>query len=306
MRYYHVFLTINSRRERHEKNLDLTVEQLEERYLKPYREGGSIITKGRTIDVKDVERMQIKTTMRKAESMAPSVEREYGIDIKGNILSNFLISLYIKERAQDVSDKYIIGPPGYDSTDSQSTPPKNAKEVFVVHGRNLKARAALFGFLRSIDLKPLEWSKLVQNTGKTMPYIGEILDGAFAQAHAVIVLITPDDEARLKENLRDSNDPPHEMELTGQARANVLFEAGMAIGRSPERTIIVELGTLRPFSDIAGLHTVRLDNSSQKRQELADRLKTAGCPIDLNGTEWHNCGDFESAVADSVAYHEQF
>ena len=39
-----------------------------------------------------------------------------------------------------------------------------------------------------------------------------------------VVLMTPDDEVRLKEELRKEDDPAYESELTGQARANVLFE----------------------------------------------------------------------------------
>src|SRR5438270_266613 len=51
----------------------------------------------------------------------------------------------------------------------------------------------------------------------------------------------------------------------------------MAMGKFPERTIIVELGKLRPFSDVIGRLVIRIDNSSQKRQDIANRLETAGC-----------------------------
>jgi len=169
---------------------------------------------------------------------------------------------------------------------------KNRRQVFVVHGRNHKARDAIFTFLRSIGLHPLEWSELVKATGKGSPYVGEILDRAFSEAQAVVVLMTPDDEGRLRQVFSKPDDPIYEIKLTPQARLNVVFEAGMAIGRSSDRTIIVELGGLRPFSDVGGRHVVKLDNSSQKRQELAQRLQTAGCTINLNGTDWHTAGDF--------------
>ena len=88
----------------------------------------------------------------------------------------------------------------------------------------------------------------------------------------------------------------YEKKLTPQARPNVIFEAGMAMGRFPKRTILIKLGELRPFSDIEGRHTVLLDNSVEKRKNLAQRLENAGCQISLSGTEWHTAGDFESAI----------
>ena len=126
------------------------------------------------------------------------------------------------------------------------------------------------------------------------------LDAAFSRAHAVIVLFTADDEARLREGFQADNDPPHETQLTGQARPNVLFEAGMAMARSENRTILVELGNLRPFSDIYGRYTIRLDNSPQRRQELAQRLQAARSPAKLTGMDWHKAGDFEAAIVPSV------
>jgi predicted nucleotide-binding protein len=166
------------------------------------------------------------------------------------------------------------------------------KSVFVVYGRNLKPRDALFQFLRSIGLKPLEWSQAVLATGKTAPYIGEVLDQAFSMAQAIVVLMTPDDEGRLISKYQSAEDHPYEKELTPQPRLNVVFEAGLAMGRKQDRTVLIELGKLRPFSDIGGRHILKMDNSVAKRQDLAQRLKNAGCDIDLSGTDWHRCGEF--------------
>ncbi len=166
--------------------------------------------------------------------------------------------------------------------------------VFVVHGRDANQRAAMFTFLRSLGLHPLEFNEARAATGKATPYVGEILDAAFKVAQAVVVVLTGDDEARLREALRSPGDPPHETTLSLQARPNVLFEAGMAMGRDPDRTIIVEVGVLRPFSDIGGRHTLRFDGSTQRRQELADRLETAGCPVNRKGTDWHTAGEFST------------
>ena len=131
------------------------------------------------------------------------------------------------------------------------------RKVFVVHGRNELARVAMFEFLRSIGLQPIEWSQAVAATGEASPYIGTVLDSAFEAAQAVVVLMTPDEIAYLRDEY-SSDDSDPEREPAAQARPNVLFEAGMAMGRDPTRTVLVELGALRPFSDIAGRHTLRM------------------------------------------------
>ena len=168
------------------------------------------------------------------------------------------------------------------------------KKVFVVHGRNEKLRKAMFDFLRSLDLKPLEWSQAVKATKKPSPYIGEILESAFKEAQAIVVLLSGDDQARLREEFVKDEDPSYEKELTPQPRPNVLFEAGIAMGRSQDRTILVEIGKVRPWSDIAGKHVTYFDGSAEKRNELAVKLETAGCDVDTSGQDWLSTGDFQA------------
>lgn len=171
-------------------------------------------------------------------------------------------------------------------TDSRDT-----RLVFVVHGRNEDLRRAVFEFLRSINLAPMEWTRAVELTGVGSPYIGQVLDAAFHNARAVVVLLTPDEIAYLQPRYGNGQ---HDVETlpAPQARPNVLFEAGMALGRDASRTVLVEVGEVRPFSDVAGRHAVRLSNSVPSRQALAQRLRTAGCDVDLRGTDWHTVGDF--------------
>jgi predicted nucleotide-binding protein len=171
------------------------------------------------------------------------------------------------------------------------TDSKDHRSVFVVHGRNDGLRRAMFEFLRSINLAPMEWTHAVELTGAGSPYIGQVLDAAFNNARAVVVLLTPDEVAYLQPRYGNGDDDP-ETQPAPQARPNVLFEAGMALGRDATRTVLVEVGEVRPFSDVAGRHAVRLSNSVSSRQGLAQRLRTAGCDVDLAGTDWHTAGDF--------------
>lgn len=185
-------------------------------------------------------------------------------------------------------------PADHADTETKST-------VFVVYGRNDDARIAMFDFLTSLGLEPLDWDKLLAATGEASPYVGEVLAAGIPMAQAVVVLLTPDDVARLQTAFQEPHDPAHETELTPQARPNVLFEAGMAFMSHPKRTVLVELGQLRPFSDTTGRHTVRFSDSIEARRSLVGRLRTAGCPINLDGEHWKTAGDFSAALAFTAA-----
>jgi predicted nucleotide-binding protein len=168
------------------------------------------------------------------------------------------------------------------------------KRVFVVYGRNERMRVAMFTLLRALGLEPLEWTDVVEATGRPCPHINEILRAGFKLAHAAVVLFTPDEDARLKPEFRRASDLPSETELGPQPRPNVLFEAGMAMAYFEDRAVLVQVGPSRPFSDIAGIHYVGMDNNLVSRRAFAGRLRLAGCPtIDLNlSTEWQTAGDF--------------
>lgn len=84
--------------------------------------------------------------------------------------------------------------------------------------------------------------------------------------------------------------------VNAQARPNVLYEAGMAMAKAPSRTILIEVGAHRKFSDIDGRHLLRLDNSGEKRNGLVQRLQSTGCVPDTSGTHWLSAGDFSSPV----------
>lgn len=165
----------------------------------------------------------------------------------------------------------------------------NPRNVMVVHGRDLSLRDDMFNLLRAWGLAPLEWSQLVSLVEEGSPYVGRILERAFEVAQAAVVLFSPDDEARLSARLRIDDEPDN---LKGQARPNVFFEAGLAFGRFPDKSILVEFGDLRAATDLAGRHVLRFDGSAERRHELAERLIVAGCPVDRSGSDWLRVGRF--------------
>jgi predicted nucleotide-binding protein len=183
------------------------------------------------------------------------------------------------------------------------TPEDISRNVFVVHGRNEKITKAMEEFIRALDLRPIEWSEARKYTGKANPFTHEIVTAAFNQAKAIIVLLSPEDIAQLRSEYIKDEDSDDERLPTSQPRQNVIFELGMAMGRDEQRTILVQFGTLRKFSDIEGRHTVKMDNSSEKRHELMQRLVDAGCTPNVSGTNWLQAGNFSIPAIDDIQYY---
>jgi len=152
----------------------------------------------------------------------------------------------------------------------------NRKAVMVIYGHDKEANKAIFGFLKDIGLQPKEWSQLVQLSGSTIPYIGQVLEQAFRNVQAVVAFFTPDEQVR----------SPGSPQWRRQARPNVLVEAGMALVTHPERTVLVKLGSQELPSDLAGRYYVRLDGTSKPLNEIANNLRIAGCDVDTTGTDW--------------------
>lgn len=186
------------------------------------------------------------------------------------------------------------------STRTMSGTTTDKRKVFVVYGRNSKARTAVFDFLRAIDLAPMEWEQVIAATGKPSPFIGDALEAGFSIAQAAVVVLTGEDMARAGKRYLRPDDTNDEKVLTPQPRPNVLFEAGMALGKYPDRTVLISLGSYRKFSDIDGRHLVHLSNKAPSRQALVDRLKRAGCAVDTdNKSDWLERGDFDGAIEDA-------
>jgi predicted nucleotide-binding protein len=195
----------------------------------------------------------------------------------------------------DVTNELIREPAG--SANAASPSQRHAlgdpRKVMVIHGRDAEAASSMFQFLRALSLEPLEWSSLVAQTQSGTPYVGDVLDAAFGVARAAVVVLTPDEEVRLRTALRGERDA---FTVRLQARPNVFYEAGLAFGRFPRNTVVVEVGEMREASDLGGRHAVRITSSGQWRHDLADRLETAGLAVNRSGREWLTVGTFEDAL----------
>ena len=156
----------------------------------------------------------------------------------------------------------------------------------------------MVAFLEALGLNPIGWPQAVKGSGRPVVHISDILTSAFTSAQAILVLLTGDDEGRLRERFQRPGDPTYETEETPQPRLNVVFEAGMAIGRDPKRTVLVQLGKkMRPFSDISGIHVLRFTGTAEDREMLRTKLEQAGCAIRAR-RDWLKAGDFSRPIHD--------
>lgn len=177
--------------------------------------------------------------------------------------------------------------------------PGSDRDVFVIHGRDRAARDRFFEFLRAVDLRPLDWELTVMATGLSTPSLLRVIRTAMLRAQAIVALLTPDDMVALHPTLRGAQEPETDTAPQMQPRPNVLIELGMALMGFPERTIIIEIGRLRPVTDLGGLNTVQLDGDPTSVGKLVQRLRTAGCRVDDAGADWLG---MQQRLADLAAY----
>lgn len=303
MALYHVRVSVAGQRH-DEVKLDLTIEQLNEQFLEPYGLGRPITVNGRVVELSNLERLRISTSDEPARSFLPAIrarERNSNVVVVGGPSAKWKMANY----AEDVTDELIKGPPGWnvDLVESSSdhntkvrrvsvpSGPGDRRSVFLVHGRNTDIANAMKEFMRSLDLRIIEWEQAVGLTGEPTPYIGDVINSGLEAADGIVVLATPDDIVRLDPALVEDTEDPELMEAR-QPRQNVIYEAGMAMALAPNRTLIVATPGTKMLSDIAGRHLAYLNNSPQARKRILSRLQTIGLSVVDSGEGWLEAGDF--------------
>lgn len=190
-----------------------------------------------------------------------------------------------------------------DMTDHKPDP----KKVFIIHGRNTNARKAVEQFVRSLGLTPIDFEQLAADSGAS--FIGEIVRRGLSQAQGIIALFTADEIAYLRPDYHEPHDSQEDKERW-QSRPNVIFEAGMAYGMAPERTILAMLGgQAKLFSDLRGIHLTYLGNGQDARRRLREKLIGTKCDVDQRSTVWLDptaSGDFDSCVLPEVSARPPF
>ena len=154
--------------------------------------------------------------------------------------------------------------------DSHESPKvtKSNNKVFIVHGHDEAARETVARFVEKLELTPIILHEQA-SVGKT---IIEKLE-AHAEVGYAIVLLTPDDEGRKK----------NEVNFKDRARQNVILELGYFMGKlNRENVCALHKGSVEIPSDYLGVLFVPFDDSGGWQLKLAKEMKAAGLKIDMN------------------------
>jgi predicted nucleotide-binding protein len=181
--------------------------------------------------------------------------------------------------------------------ETMSTVP-DKKKVFIIHGRNHAVLKEVGIFLRSMGLDPRLFRDVRKGMGGAT-HVSKVVERGMEEAQGVLALITPDEFASLRTDLRKERESGQVVERW-QARPNVIFEAGMAFGRHPDRVAFAVFGDAKLFTDVDGIHLFRLTNEhgpdssrAQLRGVLEDGMK---CDVNLRSDEWMTAGDFDAVT----------
>lgn len=133
--------------------------------------------------------------------------------------------------------------------------------VFVIHGRNRAYLNKLLELLRRLGIDAHTFDSIPK---RGSPTVIELLEGWICRVNAVIVLLTPDDEGRLKGT----------RSLKPRARQNVVFEAGYSLIAVRDKSLVVELGDVEHLTDMEGIHIVKDTRwSSALEWNIAKRMR---------------------------------
>lgn len=177
-------------------------------------------------------------------------------------------------------------------------PMPDKKKVFVIHGRCEPARHEMGVFLRSLGLEPVWFRDVRKNMGGTAHVI-KVVERGMAEAHGVLALVTPDEFSVLRPSMRKPGESGEIVERW-QARPNVLFEAGMAYMRDPDRVAFVLFGEVKLFTDTSGMCLFWPNNDhgpDSYRAQLRDLLG-GGMQCAINDKhDWMTSGDFNTVIS---------
>ena len=275
--YYHIKLLYSTGRG--ELKINLTEEELLDRFIEPYLTGDTIVINGTTVDPTSPERIQITESEEKLTKIIDQIKYK---DSQDRSLYKFLDDSpewRAADLVNDITDKYINKPSGSKKKEviqkqvDMEVQVKSFKKVFVVHGHDTELKNDVELFLRSIDLEPIVLHRELDEGLTIIEKFEKHSDVIYA-----IVLLTPDDIGYTV-NDKDKNEKDRKVEL--RSRQNVIFEFGFFVGSISRKNVccIYKEGVTLP-SDLNGLIYKKVKKSVEEiGLPLMKELKNAGLKV---------------------------
>ena len=277
--YYHVRITQESNKFEDETKLDLSEEQLRERFIEPYERGETIIINGRSIPLDDLDRIRISAS---EHDSRPLIAEARAQAAASRVIGGLSSEWEAANLARDVTDELIRGAPGHRA--GSKTPsvrrrvgPRagSARKVFVVHGHDHALKSDVEVFLRNIGLEPVVLHREVDE--------GQTLIEKFehhADVDYAIILLTPDDVGCAAAEM---SKPEDERSYEQRARQNVIFEFGFFAGRLRRSNLccVYKRGVALP-SDLTGFVYKEIRSSIEEvGYALIKEFQAAGLKLDM-------------------------
>jgi predicted nucleotide-binding protein len=232
-----------------------------------------------------------------------------GLDESGrekDVLIERILSLREKETPSEPSSS----PAGLEAPSPIQEPPlpkaeplsgpvtaeKEAKKVFIIHGRERAVLQELKHFLKAVGLQSWTFDDEVHEAPHVAT-IPEVVTRGVSKTKAVIALLTADEFSTLVPDLRTPTDSERDIRRW-QPRPNVIYEAGIAMALNRAGTILVTVGRVDLPSDLDGVFLIRMSNAVEARRALRRKLISIGCAVDTGMDDWmghEQGGDFDVA-----------
>ncbi|MBU4220826.1 MAG: nucleotide-binding protein [Euryarchaeota archaeon] len=272
--YYHILIITHSNPGVKQIQLDLSKEQLNERFLRFYENGNNIFINGKQIGTNDIDIIKINRTK---ENSSILISRKKAKEKSLGFCSFVSDEWHASSEGEDITNDLILGPPGYkksDSTNEYCKEKKNVsknKKVFIVHGHDKEMKQAVARVLEKLDLEPIILHE-EPNKGRT---VIEKVEDCSEDTQFAIVLLSPDDRGCKVNNF------PKSAKL--RARQNVILEMGYFIGKLGRNNvlgIVKEENDFERPSDIFGILFTPFKTGWEL--EMVKELQSCGYNVDAN------------------------
>lgn len=277
---YHLYIVLKEPKNESETKLGLSEQQLRERVLQPYEQGRAFIVNGRTIAPDNIEQIRVSRGTKPVEQLLARVEAEARASSVVFIGGGDMKSYSAFAACEDVTDEFILGPPGHKANSGEGTDGAamcTSMKVFVAHGHEHSLKNGVGRFIEAAGLEAVILHE--------RPDRGQTVIEKFereAEVGFAVVLCTADDLAESQRILDNHDTAMNKTVLRQRARQNVIFELGFFVGSIGRARValIVDSGVEMP-SDLSGVIYI---NRANWQSELYKAFVDAGYSISQEQT----------------------